>query len=130
MFHDSRGPIEHFSWGRFVICGEEHGKVHGSRVGKGKDIRLIGKKVSRWKEREGHSLTPHMITGIFDSHVDILIIGAGVEGLVECSDKVIQSVRERGIERVIVKNTPEACKLYNDLFHDGKSVALLAHGTC
>jgi hypothetical protein len=130
MFRDSRGPIEEFSWGKFVICGEEHGKVHGSKLGKGKDIRLIGKDVSKWKEREGHRLTPSMITGIFDSHVDVLIIGTGVDGLVECPDSVRKSIEKRGVGRVMVKSTPEACRLYNDLYNDGKSVALLAHGTC
>ena len=89
MFHDSRGPIEQFSWGRFVVCGEEHGKVHGAKIGKGKDIRLIGTKVSKWKEREGHRLSKSMISGVFDERLDVLIIGIGVDGLIECPDEVL-----------------------------------------
>jgi hypothetical protein len=27
MFGDPKGPIEHFSWGKFVIYGKEHGKI-------------------------------------------------------------------------------------------------------
>lgn len=130
MFHDSRGPIEQFSWGRFVVCGEEHGKVHGTKIGKGKDIRLIGTKVSKWKEREGHRLSKSMISGIFDERLDVLIIGIGVDGLIECPDEVLKHIKSRGIERVILKNTPDACRIYNDLYHEGKRVALLAHGTC
>ena len=130
MFRDSRGPIEKFSWGMFVVCGEEHGKAHGVRTGKGKDIRLIGTKISRWKEREGHQLSKSMITGVFDEKPEILIIGTGVEGLVECPDKVLTHIRNMGIGEVILKNTSDACRMYNDLYHEGKKVALLAHGTC
>ena len=42
MFNDSKGAIEHFSWGKFVINGEEHGKTNEGKKGKGKDICLIG----------------------------------------------------------------------------------------
>jgi hypothetical protein len=49
---------------------------------------------------------------------------------VECSKKVKNKIREKGIDKVILARTPDACALYNELFHQGKSVALLAHGTC
>ena len=130
MFQDENGPIEEFTWGRFVICGEEHGKAGGKKTGKGKDIRLIGTKVSKWKEREGHLLSPSMITGVFDQGLDILIIGIGVDGGIECPEKVRRLIMERGIGQVVLKRTPEACGLYNRLFREGKRVALLAHGTC
>jgi hypothetical protein len=130
MFDDANGPIEHFSWGRYVICGEEHGKTHGVKVGKGKDIRLIGKKVSKWKERKGHLLSTSMITGVFDQGIEFLIIGTGVNGFVECAGDVEVSIRQRGIKEVVLKKTPEACRLYNNLYRDKKKVALLAHGTC
>jgi hypothetical protein len=130
MFHDKRGPIERFSWGMFVIGGKEHGKISGEKRGKGKDIRLIGTRVSKWKEREGHLLTPAMITGVFDEGVEVLVIGTGVEGLVECPEEVLKSIRKRGIQHIVLEKTPDACRCYNDLFHEGKGVALLAHGTC
>jgi hypothetical protein len=129
MFEDSRGPIEHFSWGRFVVCGEEHGKVSGTKVGRGKDIRIIGRKVSKWKERKGHLLTMSMITGVFDGEVEVLIIGIGVNGLVECPYEVVRKIEKRGVE-VVLMNTPAACALYNELYDAGRRVALLAHGTC
>jgi hypothetical protein len=130
MFDDAQGPIEHFSWGRYVICGEEHGKIQGAKVGRGKDIRLIGKKVSKWKERKGHLLSLSMITGVFDQGVEILIIGTGVNGFVECTGEVENSIRKRGIKEVVLKKTPEACRLYNSLYRNKEKVALLAHGTC
>lgn len=126
MFNDPRGPIERFSWGTFVIDGEEHAKG----TGVGKDIRLIGVEVSAWREREGHQLKPSMITGVYDRDVDVLIIGSGVRGAIDCPVKVRETVRGHGIAELIVQPTPQACATYNDRFHQGQKVALLAHGTC
>jgi hypothetical protein len=126
MFEDPRGPIEHFSWGTFVIGGAEH----STTTGVGKDIRLVGQRVSPWPERKGHRLKKSMITGVYDRDVDILIIGIGVHGAIKCPDKVKKAIREHGISELILQPTPQACATYNELFHQGKKVALLAHGTC
>ena len=130
MFDDKKGPIEHFSWGKFIVSGIEHSKTDEGRTGKGKDIRITGTEVSRWKEREGHLLDTGMITGVFDQGIETLIIGTGVDGMARCPDNVAQYIKKKGIRELIVTKTPEACKLYNQLFHEGKMVALLAHGTC
>jgi hypothetical protein len=130
MFNDPKGPIEHFSWAKFVISGNVHSRSFDGKVGKGKDIRLLGSKVSRWKERKGHLLTKEMITGVFDENVEVLIIGAGVDGRIECPDEVKKYIYSRGISNLEIINTPSACMLYNRLFHQGASVAMLAHGTC
>jgi hypothetical protein len=86
--------------------------------------------VTEWKERKGHELRPSMITGVYGRGIEVLIIGSGVEGLLECPGEVKRTVKENGIPELIVARTPEACRLYNGLFHQGKCVALLAHGTC
>jgi len=130
MFDEPNGPIEHFSWGKFIICGKEHSKSDGEKVGAGKDIRLIGKDVTKWRERKGHRLTPSMITGVYGLGVEVLIIGIGVNGLIECPDEVKRSIRENGINQLILARTPDACRTYNALFHKDKRTALLAHGTC
>ena len=130
MFDDPRGPIEHFSWAKFIICGQEHSRSDDGEVGVGKDIRLIGWDVTEWKERKGHELRPSMITGVYGHGIEVLIIGSGVEGLVECPGEVKRTVKENGIPELVVVRTPEACRLYNELFRQGRRVALLAHGTC
>ena len=124
------GPIERFSWGRFVICGKEHSENGGQILGAGKDIRVIGKDVTEWKEREGHRLAPAMITGVYDQRIDVLVIGLGVEKALRCPGKVKKSIRKHGIDKVILRSTPKACREYNRLLRKGKRVALLAHGTC
>jgi hypothetical protein len=124
------GPVEWVSWGTFHVCGEEHGKTEKGRVGAGKDIRVIGRKVTEWKERKGHVLTPAMITGVYDVGIEVLVIGIGVDGALACPEDVKRSIRDQGIARVELRRTPEACQLYNALLRAGKRVALLAHGTC
>ncbi len=130
MFDDPAGPIEHFSWGKFFICGKEHSSTEEGQSGVGKDIRLIGRDVTEWAERKGHTLTKAMITGVYERGIEILIIGIGVNGALECPDEVKEKILSKGIKKVKVVRTPQACELYNKLFHQGKKVALLAHGTC
>jgi hypothetical protein len=126
-FRDSEGPVEEYSRGRFVIYGQAHSN---QGEGVGKDIRLVGSTVSEWKERKGHTLSPAMITGIFDSDVEILVIGTGIDGLVEVPEETRKYVIGRGISRLILLRTPAACRTYNELYREGQAVALLAHGTC
>ena len=126
MFEDARGPIQKFEWANFTIGGV----IHGEGTGAGKDIRLIGTEVTGWVERHGHDLTPEMIAGIYGKGVEVLIIGNGVNGALQCPESVKESIKAHGINEVIVLKTPDACKKYNELYHQGRKVALLAHGTC
>jgi hypothetical protein len=96
----------------------------------GKDIRLIGEDVSAWHEREGHKLKKSMITGVYDQGIEVLVIGLGVQGAIKCPNNVKKAIHQHNITELILQPTPEACATYNELFHQGKRVALLAHGTC
>jgi len=130
MFDDPKGPIEHYSWAKFIISGEEHSGDGDSRIGKGKDIMLIGEKVKRWKDRKGHVLDPSMVEKALDWDIEILVIGNGADGALIVPDEVIEFLLKKGIENVMVRKTPDACRIYNKLYHSGEKVALLAHGTC
>src|SRR5512139_3287 len=101
MTRFKKGPIERFTWGRFVVRGEEHSE-NGRVVGAGKDIRIVGDKVTPWKEREGHKLTRDMITGIYDEDVKVLVIGIGVEKAVTCPKSVLKDIRKHGIRQVVL----------------------------
>lgn len=126
----AREVIESVTFGCFIIRGEEHSERHGARIGAGKDVRVVGKKVSRWKERKGHRLTPNMITGVYGEGVETLIIGCGFSEALVVEQTAIEDALRHGIMEVIVRPTPEACRLYNELHAKGTKVALLAHGTC
>jgi hypothetical protein len=130
MFDDPRGPIEHFSWGKFIVSGKEHSGKGPDKIGKGKDLIVVGDEVKRWKNRKGHLLDKSMVEEILDYKVDILVIGNGVEGALEVPDKVISYLTKNGVSKVIVKKTPEACNMFNSFVHEGKKVGLMVHGTC
>jgi len=130
MFDDPKGPIEHFSWACFTITGKRHTVGDAGKIGAGKDVRVIGLEVSAWKERHGHLLAPEMITGVYGKDIEILVIGNGVDQALKCPEKVVASIQKHGISEVIIEATPDACKTYNRLYHAGKKIALLAHGTC
>ena len=126
MFDDPLGPIEHFSWAKFVVRGREHSRFKGA----GKDILVIGDEVKEWKDMGGHHLTPRSMDCIRGIDLDILVIGDGVSGVVDISGSVIQRAKEHGIREIIVEHTPKACSTYNEIHRKGRKVALLAHGTC
>ena len=130
MYNDPKGPIEHFSWGKYIISGKEHATTKKGVTGSGKDIRLIGNEVSRWNERVGHELTSSMITGVYGKDIDILIVGIGVKGDITYSGELPGTISKKGISRVMFERTRDACETYNRLYHEGKRVALLSHGTC
>ena len=126
MFRDPRGPIEGFEWANFKINGEEHSK----KKGVGKDILVIGNEVSKWKKMGGHHLSKRSLKLLEGKDIDTLIIGNGVYGVVEVNEEVREKARSLGIKKLIVENTDKACKRYNEMYGEGKKVALLAHGTC
>lgn len=130
MFDDPAGPIEHFSWGEFIILGKKHASSATEKFGAGKDICMQGDQVTPWKERKGHELSFNMVSGVIHENLDILVIGIGVYGAVKCKKDVIKKIKKSGVDQVFVLPTPEACKKFNELYRSGKRVALLAHGTC
>ena len=127
---DPSGPIEHFSWGTFVVDGKVHSKKTGRVRGAGKDIRIVNGMVTPWKEREGHTLTPEMITGIEGMGLEVLVIGIGVNSLIQVPSETRQAISRMGIVELVMEPTPNACQRYNQFFRAGRKVALLAHGTC
>ncbi len=130
MAGEPRDQVQWIGWGTFDVCGERHGKTETGKVGVGKDIRVIGIEVTEWKERKGHTLAPSMITGVYDKGIQTLVIGIGVEGAIDCSEKVVRTIKQNGIAEVLLQRTPEACRTYSAALRQGKPAALLAHGTC
>ena len=130
MMSSHTGPVAWVAWGTFSVDGELHGKTEDGKIGAGKDIRVIGQKVTAWKERKGHLLTTAMITGVYGQGIEVLVIGIGAEGMIECPADVEAAIRAEGIAELILAPTPEACERYNELLRAGRHAALLAHGTC
>ncbi len=91
---------------------------------------MVGNVVSAWEERKGHRVKRLMVRRALDAEVEILVIGNGANGALKVQEKNRQAIADSGIERLIIKKTPEACADYNQLMREGKHAALLAHGTC
>lgn len=127
MFSDPQGPIEEFSWGRFTINGLIHSETG---EGVGKDICMINGQVSAWTARKGHRLKPKMVRCVLDEDIDTLVIGNGVNGAIKVLKKTQKLIKDNGIQKLIIRKTPDACQVYNQLAQEGERVALLAHGTC
>ncbi len=122
--------IEEVKWGKFVIDGIEHSKNYGKRRGKGKDLKIVGKNVESWREREGHLLTKDMVKDIADKEIEVLIIGTGFDGTMVVPDRIERYLKNHGVSEIIIKKTPEACTCYNKLYKQQRNVGMLVHGTC
>ncbi len=127
MFEDPAGPIERFEWGRYQINGQIHAE---GGEGVGKDICILDGQVLAWDARKGHRLKPEMIAIVLGHDLEVLVIGAGVDGRIKVPRKTLDRAYADGIGEVIVEKTPDACATFNTLSRSGKRVALLAHGTC
>ena len=127
MFDDAKGPITHFEWGKYIIQGQVHSD---DGAGVGKDIFLSPDGILPWKARKGHTLKPKMVACAVPLKLDVLVIGCGVNGAIKVQKKTRKTIEEAGIPELILARTPKACEKYNQLFRQGKKVALLAHGTC
>jgi hypothetical protein len=130
LFTDPEGPIESLEWGIFRIDGTVHGESEAETLGAGKDIRIVGGTVTPWTERHGHRLAATMVTGIAPADAQVLVIGTGIYGRCKCPKKVLRELESRGLREIVVLPTIEACGAFNRLVREGRSVALLAHGTC
>ncbi|HIC96579.1 TPA: hypothetical protein EYP12_08160, partial [Candidatus Bipolaricaulota bacterium] len=60
----------------------------------------------------------------------VVVLGKGRYGLVTVPEEVIEALKDQGIE-VLVRNTKEACEVYNELVEsEPKRVAAALHLTC
>jgi hypothetical protein len=126
IYEEPEGPIQQLRWGQFVI----NGQIHSKDEGVGKDIRMICLEVSAWMERPGHELRIESITGVNGFGIDTLIIGTGVNGMINVPQEVKDKILQSEIKSLVVEKTPDACRIFNEFTHQGIKVALNAHGTC
>lgn len=111
--------IESYSFGNIVIDGLQYSK----------DVIVYPDRIdSPWWRREGHSLASEDIREILESPPDFLVIGTGKSGLMQLPAETHRRLKETGME-VIVESTGQACKTYNRLRNQGRTVAAL-HLTC
>ncbi|HOT28407.1 MAG TPA: MTH938/NDUFAF3 family protein [Candidatus Ozemobacteraceae bacterium] len=120
LLQDENGIIEEVRWGCFRISGKEFQK----------DIRCVVHEPSLWTDRRGHVLDEEMITGVWEKDIEVLVIGLGIDGALQCPLDLQDRLRKRGIREIVAKPTVEACRIFNSYIKSGRRAALLAHGTC
>jgi hypothetical protein len=111
--------IESYKFGEIVINGTTYTS----------DLILYPDKVDdTWWRKESHVLHKDDLTDVINYEPDVIIVGTGEPGLMEVPDETKQFIKSNGIE-LIIENTNNACKIYNELNKYKKVVATL-HLTC
>ena len=111
--------IDSYRFGRIVIDGEAYSK----------DVIILPDRViPRWWREEGHNLSFSDLDEVVAAKPAILVVGKGSFGRMRIADRVLDGLKEAGIELVAL-NTKEACQRYNELREQG-DVAAALHLTC
>lgn len=95
------------------------------------DLRVRSKEISSKLRAEfGHTpLTGEEIRTYFsEDPPDVIVVGSGQSGMMPLVG-VEEACRELGTE-LIVRRTPEAIEIFNDLLSKGKKVGGIFHVTC
>ena len=111
--------IEGYSFGNIVIDGRQYSK----------DLIIYPDHIDcPWWRKDGHSLVSEDVSEILQAPPDFLVVGTGSPGLLRLPAATHRRLKEAGME-VIIESTEQACKTYNRLRSQGRTVAAL-HLTC
>jgi hypothetical protein len=112
--------ITDFSFGRIVV----EGRTCSS------DIKIVlGKLVTDWWRRSGHSVEMDDVQDILASDPEILVIGRGQPGFMRVSKSLKQRLERNNIQ-LIEEPTSEAVRTFNSYYSEGKKVAGGFHVSC
>ncbi len=112
--------IENYEFGSITINGKKYTS----------DVIVTPEKVSdNWWREEGHEIAPIDIEDIITEDHRVVIIGTGLSGEVKVLTKTRDIIKSKGIQ-LIIKETAEAIKLYNEFEEKGVDVVGLFHLTC
>ena len=110
--------IDSYNFGEIVIDGKRYCA----------DVMIYPDKVKKWWRKEGHKVYVEDIKEAVAEKPDVLIIGAGVPGLMKVLPETKKYLEKRGIE-LIVEPTNQAVQVFNRLCLKKKVIAGL-HLTC
>jgi len=88
--------------------------------------------VDNWWRREGHKLHIEDLKEVLNAEPKpkVLVVGTGYYGLMKVSSEVQNALKYHGIE-LVVQQTREACRAFNELLKSNKRVVAAAfHLTC
>ncbi|MBN1160293.1 MAG: Mth938-like domain-containing protein [Candidatus Diapherotrites archaeon] len=97
-------------------------KVNGKKYIK--DIMILGERVKLWEREGAFVLEPDELQEALWAQPEVIIIGTGFRSYFFVPYEVRDFFKAQGIH-VIVDNTANACKLYNDISAVKRTVAAL-----
>ncbi|MEE8168038.1 MAG: MTH938/NDUFAF3 family protein [Candidatus Hydrothermarchaeales archaeon] len=110
--------IDAYDFGRIVIDGKRYNR----------DVLILADKVKAdWWRKEGHLLQIDDLGELVKEELEVLVIGTGYSGCMQISPEVVDYFHSKSIE-LVVKNTKDACKIFDELQTDRKAAAF--HLTC
>lgn len=110
--------IESYSFGKIVVDGKALNH----------DIIIHKGEIRKWWRHESHDIKLDEIDEIIQDKPKVLVIGNGASGVMDVRDEIITAIRQKGV-KVIVQNTGEAVKTYNELSRK-QNVTGAFHLTC
>lgn len=117
--------LESTKFGRVTINGKAY-----------PDVLLVGDKIilrnlERLHRKYGtaHIVPPEELDQLLEAGPEVLVIGAGQQGLLQVDSCLKEMAKEAGVS-LIIKRTPLALREYQRLVAEGKKVNALIHVTC
>jgi hypothetical protein len=112
--------VDSYEFGRIVVNNKKYTS----------DI-ILGDRVinESWWRKEGHRVHEEDIVEILDYNPEVVVFGTGYHGVVKVEKRVLDLLKERGIEVEIYKSST-AVNRFNELKRAGKNVVLAIHLTC
>jgi len=111
--------IDSYKFGNIVVDGDSYNS----------DVIIYPDRVDyKWWRKEGHLLQKDDLSDVINYEPEVLIVGTGDPGLMQVPEETIRFLKSKGIQ-LIVDNTENACKTYNELKKNKKVIAAL-HLTC
>ncbi|MCF8885283.1 MAG: Mth938-like domain-containing protein [Nitrososphaerota archaeon] len=112
--------IESYGFGYIVVNGVTYSRDL---------IILPDKLITNWWRREGHKIELADLVEVLEEDIDYLVLGTGYFGRIDVSREVIDKFEEKNV-KVIVENTRNAWRKYNELLEKGFRVCGAFHLTC
>lgn len=92
------------------------------------DLILHHDQITNWWRKEGHRVSIEDLKDL-PENFETLVIGNGASGCCDVPQETIRHIKEKGVE-VVIQQTAEAVKTYNQLHKKGEDVVGAFHLTC
>jgi len=117
--------IDHCEFGEIIVNGKKFYQIVIS------DNQVSERDEEKLEEafHSSHFIGEWEKEALLAGKPEAIVIGNGFDGVLRVNDDLINEAKKRGIE-IIIKRTPDAVNVYNQMVEEGKKVNCLIHTTC